>query len=227
MCTHLQAWPPREIPQKPSSERGVHSSRSKTHKSPFRQPNRTGKYGRCAWERPPYGNPPLEPKNDVGETLPGPSRPFLRLVKVTQKRGFCQWFPGGLPAVLPRFGRRSPGGFPAVFRQFCQWSPGSFPAFLPAVRQRFDAGFPAFSSGFASGLPAVLPAVFQQFSSSFPGVSTGVFRQFSGSFPATRFPWIKPNRLRRTSSSERNRWQIRTHSQAYKPSIAAFSKVCL
>ena len=49
--------------------------------------------------------PPQGPKNDVGEALPGHSRPLLRLAKVTQKRGFS-------------------GGFPAVFRQFCQWFPG-------------------------------------------------------------------------------------------------------
>ena len=37
-------------------------------------------------EDPPMATPPQGPKNDVGETLPVPSRPLLRLAKVTQKR---------------------------------------------------------------------------------------------------------------------------------------------
>ena len=61
-------------------------------------------------EDPPMANPPQGPKNDVGETFPGPSRPLLRLAKVTQKRGFS----GGFPAVFQRFYRRFDNGFPAV-----------------------------------------------------------------------------------------------------------------
>ena len=77
-------------------------------------------------------NPPQGPKNDVGEALPGHSRPLLRLAKVTQKQGFSRRFDAGFPAVLP-----------TVFRQFCQWSPGSFPTVLPAVFRRFPGGAPA------------------------------------------------------------------------------------
>ena len=61
--------------------------------------------------------PPQGPKNDVGEALPGPSRPLLRLAKVTQKRGFSRRFPGSLPTVLPVVSRR-------LCQRFCQWSPG-------------------------------------------------------------------------------------------------------
>ena len=155
-------------------------------------------------EDPPMANPPQGPKNDAGETLPGPSRPLLRLAKVTQKRGFFRRFSGIFPAVLPVVSRRFSGGFPAVFRQFYQWSPGGF--------QRFFGGFPAVSQRFPGGFPPV--------SRRFDGGSTAVFRQHAS-------PGSTPSRLRRTSSSERNCRQFRTHFQAYKPSIAAFSKVCL
>ena len=115
-------------------------------------------------EDPPMANPPPpEPKNDVGETLSSPSRPLLRLAKVTQKRGFSRF-----PAVSGRFS----GGFPAVFS-----------ASSTAVRQPFSG----------NTLPLDQPP--------------------AGSGPSP--------------SSERNCRQFRTHFQAYKPSIAAFSKVCL
>ena len=114
-------------------------------------------------EDPPMANPPQGPKNDVGETLPGPSRPLLRLAKVTQKRGFS---------------RRFPGGFPAVFRQFCQWSPGGFPAVLPAVFQRFCRRF---SSGFANGFPTVLPTVSRRFSRRFASDAAPLDQPPSGS----------------------------------------------
>ena len=46
--------------------------------------------------------PPQSPKNDVGETLTGHSRPLLRLAKVTQKRGLFPAFPGGSTEVRRR-----------------------------------------------------------------------------------------------------------------------------
>ena len=68
------------------------------------------KVHRLSLGRTPLWQPPQGPKNGAGEALPGPSRPLLRLVKVTQKRGFARWFAGGLPVVSRRF----PGGFPAA-----------------------------------------------------------------------------------------------------------------
>ena len=82
----------------------------------------------------------------------------------------------------------------------------------------------------------------RRFSGRFSGGFPTVFRQFSGGFPARQFSG--PTVFRRfaggalslkqprsdsgpSPSSERNYRQFRTHFQAYKPSIAAFSKVCL
>ena len=104
-------------------------------------------------EDTPMANPPQGRKNDVGEAFPGPSRPLLRLAKVTQKRGFSRRFPGGFP-----------GGF-------------------PGVRRRFEGdAVPLDQPPSGSGL--VLH----------PKETVG---------------------------------QFRTHFQACKPSIAAFSKLCL
>ena len=78
---------------------------------------------------PLWPTPPQGPKNDVGEALPGHSRPLLRLAKVTQKRGFSWRFPSSFPTVLP-----------VVSRRFCQQFSGGFangfPTVFPAVRQR-------------------------------------------------------------------------------------------
>ena len=74
--------------------------------------------------------PPQGPKNDVGEAFSSHSSPLLRLAKVTQKRGFSQ-------------------RFRAVFQQFCQWSPGGFPAVLPTVLPAvLPVVFRQFSNGF-------------------------------------------------------------------------------
>ena len=151
--------------------------------------------------------PPQGPKNDVGETLSGPSRPLLRLAKVTQKRGFSRRFPGNLPTVFS-------AGFPAVFRRFDAGFPAVLPTVLPAVSRQFASGFPAVSRRFPGGFPAVFrrfssgfqrfpsgfPAVFQQFSSGFAGGSTAVSWWFPGGLAggftdgstATRCPWINP-----------------------------------
>ena len=171
------------------------------------------------WQPPPPG-----PENDVGEALPGHSRPLLRLAKVTQKRGFSRRFSGGFPTVLPVVSRRISGGFPAVRRrfssgfpasqqQFCQrFSSGSTPVFRQFFR-RLDAGFPAVSRQFSSVLPAV-----------FSASSTAVGQRFSSNTPPLDQPRSGsgvPLHLKETVG------QFRTHFQAYKPSIAAFSKVCL
>ena len=58
------------------------------------------------------------------------------------------------------------------------------------------------------------------FLGKFDGGWTAVFRQHAS-------PGSTPSRLRPPPSSERNCRQFRTQFQAYKPSIAAFSKVCL
>ena len=82
-------------------------------------------------------------------------------------------------------------------------------------------------------LPAVFggfPAVFRRFS----GGSTAIFRRFSGGSTAIFRQHASPGSTPRSDSgpspsSERNvkkRRQFRTHFHAYKPSIAAFSKVC-
>ena len=62
-------------------------------------------------------------------------------------------------------------------------------------------------------LPAVLPAVLPTVSRRFAGGALSLKQPRSDSGPSP--------------SSERNYRQFRTHFQAYKPSIAAFSKVCL
>ena len=84
-------------------------------------------------EDPPIGNPPPGPKNDVGETLSRPSRPLLRLAKVTQKRGFSRLFPAvfrGFPGFRFSGGflGKFDGGWTTVFRQHA--SPGSTPSRL-------------------------------------------------------------------------------------------------
>ena len=54
-------------------ERESPPARLKTRNSPLRQPPWNGKYIRCAWGTPPYGQPPPQGrKNGAGETLPGP-----------------------------------------------------------------------------------------------------------------------------------------------------------
>ena len=120
--------------------------------------------------------------------------------------------------ILIETGKSDPktGLFPAVFRRFSD----SFASGLPAV---FRAVFRQFSGGF--------PMVFQRFTSSFPAVFQRFCRRFSNGSLATRFSWINPRSDSGPSPpSERNvkkRRQFRTHFHAYKPSIAAFSKVCL
>ena len=107
------------------------------------------------------------------------------------------------PAILIETGKSHPktGLFPAVSGRF---SGSVFPSGFPAVFQRFASGF---------------PASFRQFS----GGSTAIFRQHAS-------PGSTPRSDSGPSpSSERNvkkRRQFRTHFHAYKPSIAAFSKVC-
>ena len=110
-------------------------ARLKTRNSPFRQPLWTGKYIRCAWGTPPMANPPRPEKWRRRD----PSRPFLRLPKVTQKRGFRRQFPGrsdgSFPAVPTavsqrfrrRFRRRFPGGFDDGFRRFRRRFAGGAP----------------------------------------------------------------------------------------------------
>ena len=115
-------------------------------------------------EDPPMANPPPGPENDAGEAFPGPSRPLLRLAKVTQKRGFS-------------------GGFPAVSRRFSR-----------QVRRRF------------------------------PGGSTAVSRRLDGDTAPLKQP---PSGSGLLLAAKETFGQFRTHFQAYKPSIAAFSKLCL
>ena len=136
---------------------------------------------------PPMANPPQGPKNDAGEALPNPSRPLLRLAKVTQKRGFSRRFSGIFPAVLPVVSRRFSDSFPAV---------------LPVVSRRFSSGF---AGGFAGGFPAVRRR--------FDGDAVPLDQPRSGSG--------LPLHPKETVG------QFRTHFQAYKPGIAAFSKLCL
>ena len=160
---------------------------------------------------------------------------------------FCRPFSDHFPPVFQRFCRPFSDHFPPVFqrlnsgfasglrkfssgfadgfpRRFCRrFSNGSTPV-LPTVFQRFDAGF-------ADGFPTVRrrfcrrfsngsTPVFQRFSGKFDGGWTTIFRQHAS-------PGSTPSRLRPPPSSERNCRQFRTQFQAYKPSIAAFSKVRL
>ena len=106
--------------------------------------------------------PPQGPKNDVGEALPGHSRPLLRLAKVTQKRGFPRRFPGGFPTVLPVVSRWLSSGFT-----------GSFPAVRRPLSSGFAGSFPTVFQRFSNGFPAVLPAVFS-------ASSTAVGQRFPG-----------------------------------------------
>ena len=161
-------------------------------------------------EDPPMANPPQGPKNDVGETLPGPSRPFPALIETGKsypKTGLFRRFPGGFPAVFSASStavfRRFSGGFPTVLPVVSRRFPDSFTSGLPAVSngfpavfQRFSSGFPEVFRRFPGGFPAVLrrfpggsTAVFQRFPRRF---SRQVRRRFDGGFPATRFPWINP-----------------------------------
>ena len=151
---------------------------------------------------PPMATPPQGRKM-------APERPFPILIETGKshpKTGLLPAVFGGFPTVLPVVSRRFPGGFPAVFQRFCR---------------RFSGGFPAVFS--ASSTP-----VFRQFPGGFLGKFDGgwtaIFRQHA-------FPGSTPRSDSGPSpSSERNvkkRRQFRTHFHAYKPSIAAFSKVCL
>ena len=147
---------------------------------------------------PPMATPPQGRKM-------APERPFPILIetgKSDPKTGLFQAVFGGFPTVLPVVSRRFSGRFPGGF---------------PTVSRRFPGGFPTVFS--ASSTP-----VSRQFGRQ-------VRQRFDSHFPATRFSWINPRSDSGPSPpSERNvkkRRQFRTHSQAYKPSIAAFSKVCL
>ena len=60
---------------------------------------------------PPYGQPPPRPEKWRRRD---PSRPFLRLAKVTQKQGFCRRFDGGSTAVSTTVSRRFDDGLPAA-----------------------------------------------------------------------------------------------------------------
>ena len=162
-------------------------------------------------------NPPSGPKNDVGETLPGPARSLLRLAKVTQKRGFSSGFLGGFPGkfdgAFPAVSRRLPAGFtngcPPVFQRFSS----GFPAVLPVVSRQSPGGF---LGKFNDGLPTVLPVVSRQSPIGFLAIS----RQHASprSTPAGSGLPLHP---------KETVGQFRTHFQAYKPGIAAFSKLCL
>ena len=181
---------------------------------------------------PPMATPPQGPKNDAGEALSGPSRPLLRLAKVTQKRGFSRRFSN---SFLGKFRRRFSGGFLAVFRRFSD----SFASGLPAVFQRSPSSstpvFQRFPAGFLGKFDAGFPAVFQrfcrQFSGSFPAVCrwfdrgflvvSGRFcRRFYRRFAGDAVPLDQP----RSGSGvplhpKETVGQFRTHFQAYKPSI--------
>ena len=136
-----------------------------------------------------------------------PERPFPILIetgKSDPKTGLLPAVFGGFPTVLP-----------VVSRQFSRRFSNGFPAVLPVVSRRFSGGF---------------PAAFRRFS----GGSTAIFRRFSGGSTAIFRQHASPGSTPRSDSgpspsSERNvkkRRQFRTHFHAYKPSIAAFSKVC-
>ena len=171
---------------------------------------------------PPMATPPQGRKM-------APERPFPILIetgKSYSKTGLFQRFSGGFPGKFD-------GGFPAVYRGF------------PGGLRRFSSGFLGkFDAGFAGGFPAVfrrfsrqvqrrfpggflrqVPAVFQRFCQRF---SRQVRRRFDSHFPATRFPWINPQPAPAPPLHPKETvGQFRTHFHAYKPSIAAFSKVCL
>ena len=201
---------------------------------------------------PPMANPPRARKMTPERpfpVLPVPSRPLLRLAKVTPKRSFSRRFPYGFPTVSQRFCQRFPSGSTAVFQPFCQrfanGSPTVFQRFAggsTAVFRRFSNGFPTVFQRFSSGFGDSFPPVYRRFDSGFRrfcqrfsgGFANGfppVCRWFDSGFPAVRRrrgpPGSTPVRPRPPPSSERNCRQIRTQFQAYKPSIAAFSKVCL
>ena len=100
-------------------------------------------------EDPPMANPPPRARKMTSErpfqALPDPSRPFPALFETGKshpKTGLSPAISGGFPTVFS-------ASSTAVFRQFCQWPPGGFPAVLPAVFQRFyrrfPGGFPAVS----------------------------------------------------------------------------------
>ena len=178
-----------------------HAQKPATPRS--RQPLWTGKYVSYAWEGPPMA-PPLKAEKWRRR---GPSRPLLRLAKVTQKRGFCRRFSGSFPAVSRRFCQWSPGGFPRFPGQFS----GGFPPVFSAVRRRFSSGFPPFSGGST--------AVFRQFSSRFPRLnsgfpasSTAVGQQFFGNTLPLDQP---PAGSGLVLHPKETVGQFRTHFQAY------------
>ena len=98
--------------------------------------------------------------------------------------------------------------------------------------RRFSGGFPAVFRRFPGGFPTVFSASSTPVSRRF---GRQVRQRFDSHFPATRFPWINPPRPtpapplhpKETPRNVKKRRQFRTHFHAYKPSIAAFSKVCL
>ena len=155
---------------------------------------------------PPMATPPQGRKM-------APERPFPILIETGKSHPKT----GLLPAVFGGFPGGFASGLPAVL-------PGGFP-----VSRRFSGGFAEWFSG---GFPAVFSAsstpVFRRFPGGFLGKFDGgwtaIFRQHA-------FPRSTPRSDSGPSpSSERNvkkRRQFRTHFHAYKPSIAAFSKVCL
>ena len=138
-------------------------------------------------EDPPMANPPPGPKNDAGEALPGPSRPLLRLAKVTQKRGFCRRFSDGFPTVFS-------ASSPTVSGRFC---PGS-----PAVSRRFAGdAVPLDQPRSGSGVPLHPKETVGQFRTHFQAYKPSIweeesFRRYMESreeaLPAgTQRPWWK------------------------------------
>ena len=93
----------------------------------------------CLGKTPLWPTPPPGPENDAGEPFPGPSRPLLRLAKVTQKRGFSGGFLGkfdaGFANGFPPVSRRFSGGSPATR---CPWiNPGPAPEY-PFIRKKLS-----------------------------------------------------------------------------------------
>ena len=96
-------------------------ARLKTRNSPFRQPLWTGKYIRCAWGTPPYGQPPPQ----TGKMTP--ERPFPALIETDNS------YPktGLLPAVRQRFAGGSTTVPTTVSRRFRRRFDDSLPTARP------------------------------------------------------------------------------------------------
>ena len=99
---------------------------------------------------PPLWPTPQGPKNDAGEAFPSPSRPLLRLAKITQKRGFPRRFPDGFPTVLPRFAgsgvplhpKETVGQFRTHFQAYKPsiWEEESFRRYMESREEALPAG---------------------------------------------------------------------------------------